>query len=466
MKIVPVNFINNFTSLNKVSKNSAKAITKNNQTAIHDNKFADLVGRSQVQPFSFKGLRVVGKNPDIIKEEIMGVDTVKTTEYNKKTGEYTATTRNLDGNCKILEYYNPLTSTEQTVIHKDDGSRVETIQSGDSYTHTEFDKQNRIVYSFSKEGENYSHSARNDFENNRQIVSIYDNGYQENKVYNLTTGEEITSGDLIYEEKYDDERDCYVTTNLLTNKILKEEWKLPDGRTKIALEYFEEAPYGLGRKRTYCALTRAYDEEYYREDGSRELMIYSTDNDKIVEKVYYDTDGKTVIKDIEEEKNDKGDIEYIREFIPKTDKLVKETYLGAPYKEIRYFDTETKLKTVSETYCKNRSTGEEYVWSRTEYYDDAKTPKTTKLFHQTGIYRYKTFRNNGTLETSSEFNENHEISIFTKYRRDGETKEYDKFYDYENRKIHTVIYGDFGSALREFDDLMYSDFLLGQYYDA
>ena len=422
MKIAPINFSGNY-KFNRISKN--ETWNNNYQTnTVNDNKFADLIGRSQVKQLSFKGLALVGDDPDIVKVEIRGNDTVKRTEYNKITGAYSSTISDYDGNVKISENYNPLTSTSTTIIHKEDGTKVETTQTGDSYSHTEIDKYNRVIYTFTRENEDYSYSARNDFENNRQIISIFDRGYVENKVINLLTGEEITEGELIYDEKFDEERNCYVKTNLLTYKKESEEWKLPNGKTQILLGYYSESTGRLGYKKTYNALTKDYDEEYYREDGTREQTVFSTKNKNVKRIKEYAPDGETILRDIERQKDDYGKVEYIRDFIPDTDILVKETHFDDYGKGISYFNQDTGIKEKEEYYMTSYSSGQEFLYKLTEYYTDGMIPKETVYYRTDKKVKLKElYRENGTLKEVSEFDKNGRIKNITTYRRDGIKKE-------------------------------------------
>ncbi len=270
--------------------------TKTNSETIKSALFekgtpAEIIGRSQLCSFkgvsSFKNSKFTYEN--VAKNSFLGGKVTEKMEYDSKTGDFVFL-KNINGVLIHEERYNPKEQSSYVMNVDADGYKTETEKNlNGTCTIVKNPDGFEILKEKSDNNGNFE-KIKTEYNIGRQIVETLNLGVEGIHVYDLRTGEEVFDGELVEIRTYDEQTDSYLTHNILTKILLKEEFCDSEKNTKTIIDYDKET--GNKQKKTVIGrgTTRItkYDEtgkmiisdvaRRKMQDGSVHTLTYSPTN--------------------------------------------------------------------------------------------------------------------------------------------------------------------------------------------
>lgn len=284
--------------LNLGVKNNEKTINeiKNFSSTIKSTLFekgtpAEIIGRSQVCSFkgvsSFKNSKFTYEN--VAKNSFLGGKVTEKMEYDSKTGDFVFL-KNINGVLIHEERYNPKEQSSYVMNVDSDGYKTETEKNLNGTCTIVKNPDGFEVLKEKSDNDGNFEKVKTEYNIGRQIVETLNLGVEGIHVYDLRTGEEVFDGELVEIRTYDEKTGSYLTHNILTKILLKEEFCDSEKNTKTIIDYDKET--GNKQKKTVIGrgTTRItkYDEtgkmiisdvaRKKMQDGSVHTLTYSPTN--------------------------------------------------------------------------------------------------------------------------------------------------------------------------------------------
>lgn len=401
MKITNINKLQNAKfPLKSQIKEFKKETVKQNQTSLISNSLSEAMGRSQV---AFKGTSNYQNN----KFSYTSVDTTSadSISYNEKTGDFKFVKRDFNGNItSSVEFFHDEKIRIETEINKKGDKTVITTTDESTITQV-FNKNNQIIREKTENSSNGIEETIFDYKNGRKIINI--NG--EYKIYDLVTGKQLFDGDLVYLEKYDEEKNADITLNLLTNKIIREKQYYQNGEPKSDIT-FDEKTGKILKKLLYSENDKREHYQYFEYDKNTFNLINHTyvfaDGISKRTKLYNPITGE-MISDTSEI-YDNGVLISENECYLNTDRIKTKKIYGPETCTVSHF-TEDGDMTKSEKYKNGRIIQEEFYGKNSNRItkkiinDYEKNLSTTYTYHHNGKVSQETIKN---MKTDSVIEEN------------------------------------------------------------
>lgn len=284
--------------LNSGVKNNEKTINeiKNFSSTIKSALFekgtpAEIIGRSQLCSFkgvsSFKNSKFTYEN--LSRTGLLGEKVAEKMEYDSKTGNFVFL-KNINGVLIHEERYNPKEQSSYVMNVDADGYKTETEKNSNGTCTTVKNPDGLEVLKEKSDNDGNFEKVKTEYNIGRQIVETLNRGVEGIHVYDLRTGEEVFDGELVEITTYDEKTGSYLTHNILTKILLKEEFCDSEKNTKTIIDYDKET--GNKQKKTVIGrgTTRItkYDEtgkmivsdveRRKMQDGSVHTLTYSPTN--------------------------------------------------------------------------------------------------------------------------------------------------------------------------------------------
>ncbi len=405
MKITPVIQSGRAYNIN-FSKDSKKAELGNkyaaSSTLLPNNSLNEVMGRAQV---SFGGTNKMGANyfthdcSEILSGKNEHID------YNKEDGSFIHTVTARNGDLVKKEEFYPLEGREVITRVRRDGLKVTERRKNAGQTVTHFNQQGTEVYRSETDANGNTETKSVDFEKNRIVLISEKDGNYSAQVIDLRTKQPVTSGELIYDERYDEKKQEYSKVNILTNRV-EETKKYRDGE--------------LVSQKSYSPLTGEITEEVrfkpyvkvnYSADGHPQFITTLSEDEKIKDIYELYQDGKT----------EKSHTKYILDGLNKRVRF-----------KISYFPA-TQLKKEITSYGDSGKTVEKYhrnpnvVEQRYEYDKDDNLVKILNfdifsqsvsgktIFAEDGSYKEESYSPDGIKRGECFYTPNSRLSIKNEY---------------------------------------------------
>ena len=472
-----INSINQITNSNFVTKTQAKE-TKNKpqeqtQTSIMSNSLSEAIGRSQI---AFKGSNKLTKSG--FEHECVEKGETEKISYDSKTGNFKHEKFSKKGEFLGSTEFINATQTKIITFKQDDGTtKVITEKPGIKTTEV-FTESGKPLSEVVEKSYHPPKTTTWDYKKHRKLVTEFDH----TRVFDLKTGKEVFSGDLLYAEKSDKAKNVKYTYNVHTGKIIKEKQYDKKNRLVKEVEYNEktgkitrQTEYGKrdGEYRTFeydkNTFRRVLDENSTNKGRNVRTKTYDAYTEKILSdheeifdgdilvgeiEYYLGTDRKKLVKDYFEETCEtsyfgyNGNIERFE--VHKDGKPVQETI----------FDKKTgqKVKSVYTDYDKDRrytdlydhkgnvqrkiiqSTINDTVLIEKLFYSNGHTKEIHKWNPLLETCHSEFYTSDGIRTRSTKMNADRKITDETIYYEDGVTKK---------REYH--CYDDGESIVTEYD---------------
>lgn len=277
---------------NNIANGKTVALKQNSITSNYDlpkNSLSELAGRYQV---SFAGTnKYSGSVFTHDCAELMG--TKEHIEYNKENGSFVHSVTARDGSLKKREEFFPLEGKEIITRAIDDHTEVVTRVKGSGEKRELFDEYGRqVLLKVIDERNDTIKIIDTDYQRNRMVKTDIKAGEKNVSVFDLNTNQQVFTGDLVKDRKYDNKTGCFVTTNIITGQVLKIE-KFSSNKKLIAMTEFFDGVDIPSRKITYDSRNDKYTDITYFETGAKKLYSVISKDGEEEFLVEFLKDGKT-----------------------------------------------------------------------------------------------------------------------------------------------------------------------------
>ena len=389
MKISPVSIVN----YNKIQKNNTVQNNKisNNPNIVSgsllNNPMAEIIGRSQL--LSFKGDNKIDGNMFIHDcFEILGKK--ENITYNKEDGSFSHSIYNRDGSLIRSEEYFPAQGKEVITTTDLYGTTIKTKT-----------PETRIVEKLNNDGNQvfwevvYNNGNKNSivtqYNNNRRIIRETKNGRElQPKVIDLRTGQYVTSGKLVYHRVYDKYTDMYVTENIITGQIIKEEKYGQNKKLQYLSEYNPETNLPVYQKKLNSR-TNGYDEYTFYPSGLKKSYTSTSKNGREIDKYNYASDGRTITAHSYTETDKKGDVTFERIYNPATGRIYSETEYDKNIQSVYLFTDRPNVPYSCDKYDNGFKT--EHI----EFQNDGETYASMTKYNADGTRQENLYSKSGNL---------------------------------------------------------------------
>ncbi len=451
-----------------------KQVTTNpnqNYNEIQKNSMAELLGRSQT--VSFGAINKISGNifEHVCQEKRFGGVTEKDViKYNKANGSLKHEVFDKQGFLVRSSEFFPQESTEIiTEVDEDDNTTTTTTTPNFKEVITK-DAEGRTIYKdYEDSRTGYHQNIDTDMQRMRTVVRERQNRHLPETilVVDLKTNQAVTSGLLVRDTFYNENKGVEETINIITGQILKTKQENAKGQLIRQVEYFEGEPGAISKEITYDAKTDKYRESVYAEARPHNLATLTiTSRDKRSRQVVqYEADGQTI----------KSNVLYVKTLMNKPDYTIvynKETGLIDSKRKFyanTYVDTFYSEKPNVPCYAEEYSKTGDTLLSETYYYDDGKKVQSVREYANDGssvetiysisqhIIEEKDIDVNNRVVESREYDETSgRRTKTTRYGSDGTTRvtEYDVYgirlksiyYDENNKERDIIDYADDGKT--------------------
>lgn len=402
--------------LNLGVKNNEKTIDeiKNFSSTIKSALFekntpAEIIGRSQL--CSFKGVNSFKNNKftyeNVSKNSILGGKVVENVDYDSKNGSLIFK-KSINGFLIHEERYNPKDESSYVMNVDADGYKTETEKNSNGTCTIVKNPDGFEVLKEKSDNDGNFEKIKTEYNIGRQIVETLNHGVEGIHVYDLMTGEEVFDGKLVEITTYDEQTGSFLTHNILTKILLKEESTDSKKKIRTIIDYDKKT----GNKQQKTLIGR----------GTTRITKY-------------DETGRIIVSDIERRKMQDGSVHTLT-YSPTNPNELLRVDVNRPdnTKDILFYE-KNLIKT------KERYNGKNLVYTEKRMNDGKNVKSRTYYFE------------NGTKRTDEFSPENPKIRTCS-YRT-----------DMNNRLIQMQIYnktGEFVEKERNYaPDMSYTEILYG-----
>ena len=461
MKIRNINKLQNtkFPIKSQVKEFKNETI-KQNQTTMMSNSLAEIMGRSQI---SFKSENSFKNNQykhicseDGLEEKIF---------YDFKTGNLRHEFYNeYDKLKKSIEFIQD-TKERITTLFGNRNAKTVITESEEGKVKREYNEHGFEVLSEETDFLGNKKITYTDYEKQRKLVK--EHGIV--KVFDLKTNQQVFSGDLVYSEVFDKEKNSNVTYNVITGNIIREK-HFGKKDTLISDTIFDEKTGKILEKTLFGKKSSEYEHYEYNPITFR-LKKHTSHQKGSIREREYDYQGQKIISDKEQRFDNNiliADIEYdVSTGIIKTKKTYREEdIIVHHYNEdgiVKEFDvikdgkiaqktilevkTQAKKETFLFNYARNITIDILYFPNQQKAKETITSNKTHNILKETTynpdgtkqeVYEYdelldtysrENYKENDTLYRRVTYTSDHKKDKETYYYEDGETKSEETIYN-------------------------------------
>ncbi len=433
-----------------------KQVTTNpnqNHNEIQKNSMAELLGRSQTVSFGATNNIKGNIFEHVCQERRLGgfyeKDVIK---YNKENGSLKHEVFDKYGDLIRSSEFFPLKNTEITTEVDEYGDTTTVTTSPEFKEVITKDSEGRTIFNdYEDYRTGYHKNIDTDMKRMRTVVRERRNSYlpESIEVYDLKTNKTVTTGALVRDTFFNENKGVEETINIITGQVLKTRQENAKGQLLRQVEYFEGEPGVVSKEINYDAKTDKYRESVFSEKRPHNLSsitITSRDN-RSKQVIQYEEDGQTI----------KSNVLYVKNIMNKPDYTVVYNNRTNAIESQRKFYSSTYVDTFySENpnvpcYAEEYSRKDNSLLSETYYYDDGKHIRSEKKYSSDGscvettysisqkVIEEKDYDSKDRLLEVREFDEKTGYRTkTTKYNSDGTTRvtEYDSF----GVRLRTVYY--------------------------
>ena len=442
MKISLTPAFNNTKITSKEIKKQAISAQNNDIKEIPQSSISETIGRSQLISFranNFPGERFTEYSWDERNDAKKKI--LNTLVCDNETGDRTHIKTDKNGNFIGSDEYYVQRNSRKVTILDDSGISTITTLTPTTKTQEKLDSENRpIVYAHS-DAEGNKRVEVTDYRRGRKVVKETIKGKEQPlRVFNIDTGEEVTSGPLVVDKKYDKESDTYITENIVTKSVLKREKTTPKGFLLSKTIYFPETTL-IKTQIDYIKDNDSYETRTYsgtennplvslviepRDKSTQQVKIYEDDGNTIFSNILYIR--KRNSEEVASEIKYKGDSEIIEERI---------VYGKAGARTEFYYSETPNIPTCSLEYDKNGTRIAETYFAK-----DGKTPTIRNEFKEDGSTVNFKFNEEGKLTKTRYFTSQNKLEYMEIFDPKTEALRYSISFNLENENRTITIYDE------------------------
>lgn len=402
----------NYAQAQKVN-NKAKLATNPtvDNKEIQKNSMAELLGRCQTVSFGAVN-RMQGNNlVHECKDGLFGGK--ESINYNKENGSLKHEIYDKYGYLVRRSEFFPQKGTEIIMEVDEDGNETTTTTTPNYREEITVDADKRQTYKDYEEFATGRHqNIETDYRRNRTVVREKAGFHspQQIMVVDLRTNRAVTSGKLVYDTGFNEDKGVEETINIITGQIVKTRQENAKGQLIREVEYFDGAPGIIKREVNYDASKGKYTEAIYSDERPHNLqqLKITSKNNKEEQIIKYAADGMTVTSNVLYRPNSEvhfdtktGLIDYERTFTSKT------------YSDIVY-NQAPNVPSHTEKYSRKTNA----KLSETYYFEDGKTVASYREFATGGSSTLKKYTKNKRITEIRFIDNRNKVTQIDEYNPD------------------------------------------------
>ncbi len=438
MKILSNLPINNSSVYNAQKSEKKVQNTQNNVSVpILNNSLSEAIGRSQVvsfcgenkiegSTFSHKCSEMFGDREDI--------------SYNKNDGSFIHSVYSKNGELKKQEEFYPMIGRE-VITKVREGIKTVISKTASSVTVEKTDSTGEQIYFDYSSTDGNKKTVTTDFDKNRRIIMTEHNGISNIQVIDLKTGLPVTEGDIVLRRYLDDKSGSYITENIITGKLVKVEKYRPNNKLSSLIEYSQETGRIL-RNLQYDERTGGYVDCMYRESGTREALIKTSKNGRIIDGYKFANDGKTETEHVVSEYGKNKDLQSETVYIPGTDKISTYTEFEENGCKTYFYGKVNNVPKYAERYIDGR------LVEKFNFYQDGEIVKQSVKYNKNGSTEETFYDRSGMKQSSKKTDPDGFVYRYCEYNPSTETVRRVINIDKYTNDIKETIYNDYTGAVK------------------